>query len=100
MPSKTKNALTRVEKERLKWSCRRGLLELDLLLHRFIETNLNKLSVKEGVALARLLSLPDNDIWDLISGRLVTKDDEIRKILSVLDSSTSVYSQKDRIQID
>ena len=75
-------------------------MELDLLLHRFIETNLNKLSVKEGVALARLLSLPDNDIWDLISGRLVTKDDEIRKILSVLDSSTSVYSQKDRIQID
>jgi succinate dehydrogenase flavin-adding protein (antitoxin of CptAB toxin-antitoxin module) len=52
-----------VEQRRLKWKCRRGLLELDLVLERFFLKNLNR----EG--LSELLDLPDNDLWDIVIGR-------------------------------
>ena len=48
---------------RLKWKCRRGLLELDLILERF----LTKTPVDEG--LSELLDLPDNDLLDIVMGR-------------------------------
>ena len=51
---------------RLKWKCRRGLLELDLVLHDFIENHLQERDVSE---LNSLLELEDNDLWDIVSGR-------------------------------
>ena len=51
---------------RLKWKCRRGLLELDLVLNDFIEKHLQE---KDLNALNDLLELQDNDLWDIVSGR-------------------------------
>ena len=51
---------------RLKWKCRRGLLELDLVLSDFIEKHLQE---KDLHALNDLLELEDNDLWDIVSGR-------------------------------
>jgi len=51
---------------RLRWKCRRGLLELDLVLHDFIE---NHLKEKDVSALNSLLELEDNDLWEIVSGR-------------------------------
>ena len=55
--------MDRVQRERLKWKCRRGLLELDLVLQKYLRQN------PEDEELAALLDLPDNDLWDLVSGR-------------------------------
>jgi antitoxin CptB len=49
--------------DRLKWKCRRGLLELDLVLQKYLEKN------PEDATLLALLDLPDNDLWDIVSGR-------------------------------
>ena len=51
---------------RLKWKCRRGLLELDLVLHDFVEKRFQE---KDLHALNDLLDLEDNDLWDIVSGR-------------------------------
>ena len=51
---------------RLKWKCRRGLLELDLVLNDFIEKHLREIDLH---ALNDLLELEDNDLWDIVSGR-------------------------------
>ncbi len=51
---------------RLKWKCRRGLLELDLVLNDFVEKHLEEKDVKE---LNELLALEDNDLWEIVSGR-------------------------------
>ena len=51
---------------RLKWKCRRGLLELDLVLTDFIEKHLEEKDVKE---LNELLELEDVDLWEIVSGR-------------------------------
>jgi antitoxin CptB len=58
-------ALDRVSRNRLYWKCRRGLLELDLVLQRFIPI----LKDEDVHPLHQLLELPDNDLWDIISGR-------------------------------
>ena len=47
---------------RLRWKCRRGLLELDLVLERFLMKN-------DVRGLDELLDLPDNDLLDIVMGR-------------------------------
>ena len=54
-----------VERRRLDWKCRRGLLELDLVLQRFVPT----LKDEDVQPLNALLELADNDLWDIIIGR-------------------------------
>jgi antitoxin CptB len=49
------------ELHRLKWKCRRGLLELDIVLERYLEKHPG-----DG-GLAELLDLPDNDLWDIVA---------------------------------
>ena len=44
---------------RLRWQCRRGQLELDLILNGFLERGYADLSQPEPDAFARLLQLPD-----------------------------------------
>ena len=58
-------ALDTVSLNRLKWMCRRGLLELDLVFEKFIPT----LKDEDVQSLLALLELPDNDLWDIVSGR-------------------------------
>ena len=57
------------ETERIRWRCRRGLLELDLVLGRFLELRLATLSDEERDAFKALLELSDSDLWDLVAGR-------------------------------
>jgi succinate dehydrogenase flavin-adding protein (antitoxin of CptAB toxin-antitoxin module) len=57
------------ELDRVRWSCRRGLLELDLVLARFLERRLEALTPAELEAFKRLLHRSDNDLWDLVAGR-------------------------------
>jgi antitoxin CptB len=57
------------ERERIRWRCRRGLLELDIVLARFLEHTLPGLDGEELEAFKQLLELPDNDLWDLVNGR-------------------------------
>jgi len=66
------------EIERLRWRCRRGLLELDIVLGRFVERDYATLNVVEKVAFDTLLDLPDTVLWDMASGRLeATEIDQI-----------------------
>jgi antitoxin CptB len=58
------------ELDRIRWHCRRGLLELDLVLARFQEKILPGLTPEELEGFKRLLECSDNDLWDLVSGRL------------------------------
>jgi antitoxin CptB len=54
-------------RNRLYWKCRRGLLELDLVLDRFLKKN--SLESEHAEAFNALLDLPDNDLWDIVIGR-------------------------------
>jgi antitoxin CptB len=61
--------LSNAELYRLKSDARRGLLENDLILHRFFERYGDQLSGEDGKVLTQLLALEDNDLMDLLIGR-------------------------------
>ena len=55
------------ESRRLAWRCRRGMLELDIVLQRFVAQHFDELTVAELSAFDAMLALPDNDFWALLS---------------------------------
>lgn len=56
-------------RERVKWRCRRGLLELDILLARFLARDLDRLDAPKLNALLELLATDDIVLWGWASGR-------------------------------
>ena len=62
-----KDTQKQAESRRLAWRCRRGLLELDIVLQRFVAEYYEGLSVAELSAFDTMLALPDNDFWALVS---------------------------------
>jgi antitoxin CptB len=54
---------------RLRWRCRRGMLENDLILERFLARRGADLTEHEVAALDRLLDLADGDLWDVLCER-------------------------------
>jgi antitoxin CptB len=57
------------ELERVRWRSRRGLLELDIVLGRFIEKYYAGLDLAERQTFEEMLDMPDNPLWDMIAGR-------------------------------
>jgi succinate dehydrogenase flavin-adding protein (antitoxin of CptAB toxin-antitoxin module) len=72
------------EHDRIRWHCRRGLLELDLVLSRFMEARFDDLTCAQRGALTRLLDLPDNDLLDMVMGRAETSDPGCAEIVQFL----------------
>ena len=54
---------------KLRWRCRRGLLENDLFIERFFERYDKALNVRQADALGVLMDLSDNDLLDLFLAR-------------------------------
>ena len=54
---------------KLKWRCRRGLLENDLLIQRFFQKYEATLTVHQAQGLNDLMELSDNDLLDLLLRR-------------------------------
>lgn len=54
--------------ERVRWRCRRGLLELDIVLARFVEQRYAGLDEAQRRAFDELLDLPDTELWDQVCG--------------------------------
>jgi succinate dehydrogenase flavin-adding protein (antitoxin of CptAB toxin-antitoxin module) len=52
-----------VQARRLRWKCRRGLLELDLVLDKYLQ------GTPYDAELDEFLDQADNDLWDIVSGR-------------------------------
>ena len=61
--------LTDLELSKLRWRCRRGFLENDLILTRLLERRGANFSEVEHVQLLSLIALDDNDLWEIIAGR-------------------------------
>lgn len=78
--------LDSVAMERLRWRCRRGLLELDIVLQRFIG-HYPALDDVQRQVFDELLELPDNQLWDLICGRVNAERDEHGQLLELINNA-------------
>ena len=63
---------------KLRWRCRRGLLETDLFIARFFARHESGLTVRQADALEALMDLSDNDLLDLLLGRKPPAGDLVR----------------------
>jgi antitoxin CptB len=68
------------ERNRLYWNCRRGLLELDLVLQRFLP----KVEDREVEDLKQLLEFPDNHLCDIVMGRSNQFEPHLNEIVARL----------------
>jgi len=69
---------------RLRWRCRRGMLENDLILTRFLDARGERMTEKEAVALGALLDLADGELWDVLSGRAEPGDAALQPLVAEL----------------
>ncbi len=68
----------------LRWRCRRGMLELDLLLRRFVEQRYAELSNAQVRALGAALAVEDDQLWDWLSGRARPEEQGIAEIVEFI----------------
>ncbi|PXW92393.1 antitoxin CptB [Sphaerotilus hippei] len=54
---------------KLRWRCRRGLLENDLFIERFFQRYESTLTVRQAAGIELLMDLADNDLLDLLLQR-------------------------------
>jgi antitoxin CptB len=69
---------------RLKWHCRRGMRELDVLLEKYLARRYEDAPPVEQAAFETLLSLQDPEILDLITGRVIAEDVDLRDVVKRL----------------
>ena len=76
---------------KLKWRCRRGLLENDLFIERFFNRYETTLTTRQAQALSALMELGDNDLLDLHLARKTLPEvspeldrADVREVLSQL----------------
>ena len=86
-PNSDATGTTEQEIRRLRWQCRRGMLELDHLLLRFLDLGYRALDPPRRDAFAALLGHQDQDLSDWFMSRRVPDDpglrDLVRHVLSV-----------------
>jgi antitoxin CptB len=78
--------MTEVEMNRLRWRCRRGLLENDLVLERFLKKHGSQLEGDRLSAFQALLDYADDELWRLIGGRDECRDPALGELVQMLRS--------------
>ena len=71
-----------------RWQCRRGMLELDLLLNNFVDKKVDVLTQQQKKTFELLLSYPDQTLLDLLLGNAVSSDPSIAIIVRQIQSTS------------
>ena len=76
----------------LRWQCRRGMLELDLLLNGFLDEQYQRLSIDEKDQFKVLLDYPDQTLFDLLMGKMQSSDNEIGLLIKKVNKNITAIS--------
>ena len=77
-------ALPSVNKARLKWACRRGMLELDVLFIPFVEDAYDDLNAADQRIFERLLTSQDPDLFAWFMGHKTCEDHELNTMVQFI----------------
>lgn len=69
---------------RLRWRCRRGMLENDIVLTRYLDAVAGEIGEQDLIALDRLLDMNDNELRELLTGRKVPDDEKLQSMVRQL----------------
>ncbi|HYT84984.1 MAG TPA: succinate dehydrogenase assembly factor 2 [Burkholderiales bacterium] len=76
--------MTDVEMNRLRWRCRRGRLENELVLERFLHSHGAQLEGEQLRAFENLLDYSDDELWSLMSGLRECGDSALSDVVRLL----------------
>jgi antitoxin CptB len=71
-------------RDRIRWHCRRGMLELDLVLNKFVECHLARLDPPKLAAFNTLLARTDPELLDLVMGHTDAVEPDERDVLVLM----------------
>ncbi len=71
-----------ISEQELRWKCRRGMLELDILLNRYVERCYADMAEQDCQTFIRLLDYPDQLLHDLLISDIPTSDPDITTQIS------------------
>ena len=95
-------AVDPTELSRLKWRCKRGLLENDLFIERFFQEQGARLTNRHVLGLQALMDLPDNDLLDLFLARRdpdgALDNPEVNEVLALMRRPAAVVLKKGNSQ--
>ena len=77
-------------KPRLRWACRRGMLELDVLFMPFVEEAYDDLTDKDKAIFERLLEGQDPELFAWFMGHKVCEDEELNSMVQLILSRVKV----------
>ena len=63
------------EKRRIRWLCRRGMKELDVLLERFVAVEYDAMDVRQHSEFVNLLDAEDPELWGMVMQRVEPEND-------------------------
>lgn len=72
------------ELSRLRWRCRRGMKELDVVLEGYLATRFDAASEEERIAFEALLDLPDPELLYFLTGRSQPEDAAQVRVVEIL----------------
>jgi antitoxin CptB len=78
------NMITPQTKAKLIWNCRRGMLELDLMLSRFMKNHVDSLSDTQVSAFEKLLGSSDPELYVWLIGQEKPADKELAEIVAFI----------------
>lgn len=73
-----------INRGRVRWHCRRALLELDLVFARFLETGFDQLSEAQLKDLEDLLLTEDHDLWAMVNGSKPCPEERWKELIGLL----------------
>lgn len=81
------NQLQDKDQSELRWQCRRGMLELDLLLNGFLDEKYDQLSTQEKEQFKNLLDYPDQTLFDLLMGKMQSSDNDVSLMIQKVNKN-------------
>jgi antitoxin CptB len=69
---------------RLRWRCRRGMRELDVMLTRYLDRVWPTAPAAERAAFMQLVELQDPDLFGYLVGRTIPAEDEQRAVIACI----------------
>ncbi len=72
---------SRSELSKLRWRCRRGMRELDVMLNHYLDHHYNAASEEDKQALNQLIDMADPELYDLMLGRAPCHDPAVQSLL-------------------
>lgn len=75
---------TETDIKRLGWHCRRGMLELDVVLGPFLEQQFRQLELADQQRFEKLIACEDQDIFSWVMGRSEPQDPDLQRIIQLV----------------